>query len=181
LNIYSYMKIIITNHQLNLIKENQGFKKLGQGNIGSVFSKNDKVYKLTDDEDEVVVSKGLLNSKMNFKHFPKIYSIINLGVNEYDEPKYGIIRKSYTPLSNVSEYQEIIDLVKKYQRYIMAYIPNQKNGLPTEVKENELLMNTIHGIIDEFSTLNLPDYKLLDFHLHNLGVDDQGNIVIFDF
>jgi hypothetical protein len=56
-----------------------------------------------------------------------------------------------------------------------------RNGLPTEVKDNEFLLDTIHGIIDEFSTLNLPDYKLLDFHLNNLGVDDQGNIVLFDF
>lgn len=176
------MKIIITEEQLNrIINEEQGFQKMGQGTFGSVFSKNNKIYKITDDEDEVVVSKGLLKSKRDFKHFPKIYSIVKLGENMYGELKYGVIRKSYTPLVNVSNYRDIIDLVKKYQRDIMSYIPNQRNGLPTEVKDNKLLLDTIHGIIDEFSTLNLPDYKLLDFHLNNLGVDDQGNIVLFDF
>jgi hypothetical protein len=176
------MKYLITEKQLNrIVNEEQGFQKMGQGTFGSVFSKNDKVYKITDDEDEVVVSKGLLKSKRDFKHFPKIYSIVKLGDNMYGEPKYGVIRKSYDPLVNVSEYRDIIDLIKKYQRDIMSYIPNQRNGLPTEVKDNEFLLNTIHGIIDEFSTLNLPDYKLLDFHLNNLGVDDQGNIVLFDF
>jgi hypothetical protein len=49
------------------------------------------------------------------------------------------------------------------------------------VKDNQKLFSTIQGIIDEFSTLNLPDYKLLDFHLNNLGVDQDGNIVLFDF
>lgn len=49
------------------------------------------------------------------------------------------------------------------------------------VKNNKKLFNTIQGIIDEFGTLNLPDYKFLDFHLNNLGVDDNGNIVLFDF
>jgi hypothetical protein len=176
------MKIIITESQYNrIINEDQGFKKMGQGNYGSVFLKNDKVYKITEDEDEVVVSKGLLKSKRDFKHFPKIYSIVNLGENMYGELKYGIIRKSYDPLVNVSNYRDIINLIKKYQRDIMSYIPNQRNGLPTEVKDNKFLLDTIHGIIDEFSTLNLPDYKLLDFHLNNLGVDDQGNIVLFDF
>ena len=37
------MKIIITEEQLNrIINEDQGFKKMGQGNYGSVFLKNDK-------------------------------------------------------------------------------------------------------------------------------------------
>jgi hypothetical protein len=99
----------------------------------------------------------------------------------YGELKYGVIRKSYDLLVNVSNYQDIINLIKKYQGDIMAYIPNQRNGLPAEVKDNKFLLDTIHGIIDEFSTLNLPDYKLLDFHLNNLGVDNQGNIVLFDF
>jgi hypothetical protein len=63
----------------------------------------------------------------------------------------------------------------------MAYIPNQRNELPQEVEDNQKLFSTIQGIIDEFSTLNLSDYKLLDFQLNNLGVDQDGNIVLFDF
>ena len=74
-----YMKILITESQfIKLLNEDQGFKKLGKGNMGSVYIKNDKVYKITEDEDEVVVSKGLMKSKKNFKHFPKIYTITKL-------------------------------------------------------------------------------------------------------
>jgi hypothetical protein len=176
------MKIIITEAQfIKLLNEDQGFKKLGKGNMGSVYSKNGKIYKITEDEDEVVVSKGLMRSKRNFKHFPKIYSIKKLGENQYGEIRYGIIRKDYEPLINTNQLSDVIDLVKKYGREIMAYIPNQRNGLPQEVEDNQKLFSTIQGIIDEFSTLNLPDYKLLDFHLNNLGVDQDGNIVLFDF
>ena len=177
-----YMKILITESQfIKLLNEDQGFKKLGKGNMGSVYIKNDKVYKITEDEDEVVVSKGLMKSKKNFKHFPKIYTITKLGENQYGETRHGIIRKNYEPITNVRQLSDVIDLVKKYGREIMAYIPNQKNGLPQDVKDNQKLFSTIQGIIDEFSTLNLPDYKLLDFHLNNLGVDQDGNIVLFDF
>jgi len=162
------MKILITESQfIKLLNEDQGFKKLGKGNMGSVYIKNDKVYKITEDEDEVVVSKGLMKSKKNFKHFPKIYTITKLGENQYGETRHGIIRKNYEPITNVGQLSDVIDLVKKYGREIMAYIPNQKNGLPQDVKDNQKLFSTIQGIIDEFSTLNLPDYKLLDFHLNN--------------
>jgi hypothetical protein len=174
------MKIVISETQFITIL-NENFKKLGSGNMGSVYMKNDKVYKLTEDEDEVVVSKGLMKSNREFKHLPKVYSIIKLGQNEYGEDRYGIIRKKYTPLINNQDLSDVIDLIRKYQKDIMYYIPNQKNNLPKEVIENKKLLNTIHGIIDEFSTLNLPEYKLLDFHLNNLGVDELGNIVLFDF
>jgi hypothetical protein len=174
------MKIVISETQF-IILLNENFKKLGSGNMGSVYMKNDKIYKLTEDEDEAIVSNGLMKSNVDFKHLPKVYSVIKLGENEYGEDRYGIIRKKYTPLVNVQGLTDIIDLIKKYQKDIMYYIPNQKNDLPEEVKENKKLLNTIHGIINEFSTLNLPEHKLLDFHLNNLGVDEVGNIVLFDF
>ena len=95
------MKIIITEEQLNRItNEDQGFKKMGQGGYGSVFLKNNKVYKITEDEDEIVVSKGLMKSKKNFKHFPKIYTITKLGENQYGETRHGIIRKNYEQITH---------------------------------------------------------------------------------
>ena len=147
--VFIIMKIVISETQF-IILLNENFKKLGSGNMGSVYMKNDKIYKLTEDEDEAIVSNGLMKSNVDFKHLPKVYSVIKLGENEYGEDRYGIIRKKYTPLVNAQGLTDIIDLIKKYQKDIMYYIPNQKNDLPEEVKENKKLLNTIHGIINEF-------------------------------
>lgn len=167
----------------NIIKKvlKEQYTKLGKGAMGSVYEKENRVFKITEDEDEVVVSKGLMNSKKTFKHFPEIYSIQKMGKNDYGEDRFGIIRKKYLPLKEMTHLSDVIDLIKKYRSEIMSYIANQKNILPIEVKENKKLYETINGIIQEFSTLNLPDYKLLDFHLNNLGIDEKGNIVLFDF
>lgn len=159
----------------------EGYERLGTGAWGNVYQKDNIVYKVTEDEDEVVVSNAIMKSPIEFKHFPKIYSIKKMGVNEYGEERFRVARKGYTPLSRYPNMDEVIKLIKDNTRAIMAHIPNQKNPLPQEVIDNDMLMDTINGIIDEFSTLNLPDYKLLDFHLKNLGVDENGNIVLFDF
>ena len=157
------------------------YEELGKGGWGSVYEKEEKVYKVTESDDEAVVSKGIMNSKTKFKHFPEIYAVRELSPNEYGDERFGIIRKKYSLMKELREFSDISKLVIKYRREIMAYIPNQNNGLPQEVKDNEKLFETITGIIQEFSTLNLPDYKLLDFHIDNLGVDTNGNIVLFDF
>lgn len=163
-----------------IIKESN-FKKIGGGNWGTVYEKNNKIYKLTDDEDEIVISKRLYKVNKELKHFPKIYSLKKSGKNEFDEDKYIIVKHKYRLINDVPEFNDIVVLIKKFGKDIRAYIANQKNELPSEVKENTNLYNTINGIINEFSTLNLPDYNFLDFHVNNLGIDEQSNIVIFDF
>jgi hypothetical protein len=63
----------------------------------------------------------------------------------------------------------------------MAYIVNQKNDLSEEVKNNDVLYGNILGIIQEFNMLKLGGLVLLDFHLSNLGIDEENNIVLFDY
>lgn len=168
---------------INIIEEIvlESYDLLGQGGYGTVYEKQDRVYKVTESDDEAVVSKGIMDSKRKFKHFPEIYSIRQLKPNEYGEERFGIIRKKYPLLRDLPEFSEVTDLIIRHGRKIMAYIANQKNIIPQEVIDNEKLFETITGIIQEFSTLNLPDYKLLDFHIGNLGVGQEGNIVLFDF
>ena len=63
----------------------------------------------------------------------------------------------------------------------MAHIVNQKNDLSEEVKDNDVLYGNILGIIQEFNMLKLGGLVLLDFHLSNLGIDEENNIVLFDY
>jgi len=168
------------NIYINILKESN-FKRIGGGNWGNVYEKNNQIFKLTDDEDEIIVSKRLHKLNKDFKHFPKIYSLKKSGKNEFDEDKYIIVKHKYRLINDVPEFNDIVDLIIKYGKDIRAHIANQKNELPSEVKGNKVLIDTINGIINEFSTLNLPGYNLLDFHIKNLGVDEENNIVIFDF
>ena len=171
------MKLIDVIHDILIVEYN----KLGKGSWGSVYEKNKKIYKVTEDDEEIIICNALLNSKHTFKHFPLIYDIKEMKPNEYGDPKFRIIRKMYTPITKIDNLSDITELIKKYSMEIMAFIPNQKNPLPQEVKNNQKLYNTILGIINEFSTLNLPDYKFLDFHIENIGVDEMNNIILFDF
>jgi hypothetical protein len=168
-------------HIYRKILKESNYKKIGGGNWGTVFEKNNQIYKLTDDEDEIVISKRLHKINKELKHFPKIYSLKKSGKNEFDEDKYIIVKHKYRLINDVPEFNNIVLLIKKYDKEIRAHIANQKNDLPSEVKENITLNKTIKGIIDEFSVLNLPGYNFLDFHINNLGVDNENNIVIFDF
>ena len=81
---------------------------------------------------------------------------------------------SYTDISD-------LDIVKKHSSNIMAHIVNQKNDLSEEVKDNDILYGNVLGIIQEFNMLKLGGLVLLDFHLSNLGIDDENNIVLFDY
>jgi hypothetical protein len=165
---------------IKIIKEAH-YEKIGKGNWGSVYEKDGKIYKLTEDDTEILVSKRILKFDGDLKHFPKIYSMKKTGKNEFDEDRYAIVKHKYTLITDVPEFMDVVDLVKKHSSEIMAHIVNQKNKLPEEVKNNDVLYNNILGIIQEFNMLKLGGLVLLDFHLSNLGVDQQNNIVLFDY
>lgn len=168
-------------HIYKKILKESNFKKIGGGNWGTVYEKNNLIYKLTDDEDEIIISKRLYDLKKDFKHFPKIHSLKKSGKNEFGDDKYIIIKDKFKLIKSVPEFKEIVKIIDKYSKDIRVHIANQKNNLPSEVIQNKTLNDTIKGIIDEFSVIDLPEQSLLDFHVENLGIDDQNNIIIFDF
>jgi len=149
--------------------------------LGSVYEKNGKIYKLTEDDTEILVSKRILKFKGDLKHFPKIYSMKKTGKNAFDEDRYIIVKHKYKLITDVPEFMDVVDIVKKHSSNIMAYIVNQKNDLSEEVKNNDVLYGNILGIIQEFNMLKLGGLVLLDFHLSNLGIDEENNIVLFDY
>ena len=166
---------------LKLIIYESDDAKLESGNWGSVNEKDGNIIKTTEDDQEIAISKRLSKLKKNFKHFPIIYSIKKIGKNKYDEDIYEIVKKKYSLITKVPEYTNLIPIIEKYTSEIMAHIANPKNPLPEEVKEYPPLYTMIKGIIYEYSQLNLKDFNLLDFHIKNLGVDEQNNIVLFDY
>jgi hypothetical protein len=165
---------------IKVIKEAH-YEKVGKGNWGSVYEKDGKIYKLTEDDTEILVSKRIFKYKGNLKHFPKIYNMKKTGKNVFDEDRYIIVKHKYTLITDVSEFMDVVDIVKKHSSDIMAYIVNQKNVLPEEVKNNDVLYDNILGIIQEFNILRLGGLVLLDFHLSNLGIDEENNMVLFDY
>lgn len=154
---------------------------LKSGNWGSVYEKDGKIVKTTEDEQEIAISKRLFKLNKNFKHFPIIYDIKKIGENEYDEDIYEIVKKKYRLITDVPEFSNLLPIIEKHTSDIMAHISNPKNPLPEEVKEYPPLYAMIKGIINEYSQLNLKDFNLLDFHLKNLGLDEENNIVLFDY
>jgi hypothetical protein len=165
---------------IKVIKEAH-YEKVGKGNWGSVYEKDGKIYKLTEDDTEILVSKRIFKYKGNLKHFPKIYNMKKTGKNVFDEDRYIIVKHRYTLITDVPEFMDVVDIVKKHSSDIMAHIVNQKNTLPEEVRNNDVLYNNILGIIQEFNELRLGGLVLLDFHLSNLGIDEENNIVLFDY
>ena len=103
------------------------------------------------------------------------------GKNVFDEDRYIIVKHKYTLITDVPEFMDVVDIVKKHSSNIMAHIVNQKNILPEEVKNNDVLYDNILGIIQEFNILRLGGLVLLDFHLSNLGIDEENNMVLFDY
>jgi hypothetical protein len=165
---------------IDIIKESH-YEKIGKGNWGSVYEKNGKIYKLTEDDTEILVSKRILKFKGDLKHFPKIYSMKKTGKNAFDEDRYIIVKHKYKLITDVPEFMDVVNIVKKHSSNIMAHIVNQKNDLSEEVKDNDVLYGNILGIIQEFNMLKLGGLVLLDFHLSNLGIDEENNIVLFDY
>ena len=165
---------------IKVIKEAH-YEKVGKGNWGSVYEKDGKIYKLTEDDTEILVSKRIFKYKGNLKHFPKIYNMKKTGKNVFDEDRYIIVKHKYTLITDVPEFMDVVDIVKKHSSNIMAHIANQKNILPEEVKNNDVLYDNILGIIQEFNILRLGGLVLLDFHLSNLGIDEENNMVLFDY
>jgi hypothetical protein len=165
---------------IKVIKEAH-YEKVGKGNWGSVYEKYGKIYKLTEDDTEILVSKRIFKYKGNLKHFPKIYNMKKKGKNVFDEDRYIIVKHKYILITDVPEFMDVVDIIKKHSSDIMAYIVNQKNILPEEVRNNDVLYGNILGIIQEFNVLRLGGLVLLDFHLSNLGIDEENNIVLFDY
>jgi hypothetical protein len=165
---------------IKVIKEAH-YEKVGKGNWGSVYEKYGKIYKLTEDDTEILVSKRIFKYKGNLKHFPKIYNMKKTGKNVFDEDRYIIVKHKYILITDVPEFMDVVDIIKKHSSDIMAYIVNQKNILPEEVRNNDVLYGNILGIIQEFNVLRLGGLVLLDFHLSNLGIDEENNIVLFDY
>jgi hypothetical protein len=178
----SVLKIDINNpaHSIKVIKEAH-YEKVGKGNWGSVYEKDGKIYKLTEDDTEILVSKRIFKYKGNLKHFPKIYNMKKTGKNVFDEDRYIIVKHRYTLITDVPEFMDVVNIVKKHSSNIMAHIVNQKNDLSEDVKDNDVLYGNILGIIQEFNILRLGGLVLLDFHLSNLGIDEENNIVLFDY
>ena len=75
---------------IKVIKEAH-YEKVGKGNWGSVYEKDGKIYKLTEDDTEILVSKRIFKYKGNLKHFPKIYNIKKTAKNVFDEDRYIIV------------------------------------------------------------------------------------------
>lgn len=167
---------IILEEVTSLIKE---YDKLGGGASGKVFEKDGYAYKITNNINEYNFAKEIFKNQHRLTTFPKIHWI-KLSPNG----RYYIIKRDLIKLPKSTESAKINN--SAYE--IRKYINNRTKG--NEIDRLEYI-KTRYGLSDKFidfiGDLKLDIDKLdigrhyIDFHSGNVGIDNNGDYVLFDY
>mgnify|MGYP003563412001 FL=1 len=161
-------------------------KFLSSGKYGNAYKIDDKVLKITSDKTEANSISNLISSNISNKSIVKYYSI-----NRYklgSEWVYIILMDYLTPIMdyiNNSNYYDFTTTICNiiYDNWDEMSIL-EFNEYIEEIYSLNKLPKLAKNIISKFWKL-YNDLKYLkkcpDLHYNNLGIDKNGNIVLFDF
>lgn len=170
--------------KLNL--HNKNIKFLSSGKYGNAYKIDDKVLKITSDKTEANSISNLISSNISNESIVKYYSI-----NRYklgSEWVYIILMDYLTPIMdyiNNSNYYDFTTTICNiiYDNWDEMSI-SEFNEYIEEIYSIDKLPKLAKDIISKFWKL-YNDLKYLkkcpDLHYNNLGIDKNGNIVLFDF
>lgn len=167
---------IILEEVTSLIKE---YDKLGGGASGKVFEKDGYAYKTTSNINEYNFTNEIFKNQNKLTTFPKIFWI-KLSPNG----RYYVIKRELLSLPKSTESAKINNA--GYE--IRKYINNRDKGIDEAKLE---FIKKRFGLSDKFidfiGDLKLDIDKLdigrhyIDFHNGNVGIDNNGNYVLFDY
>lgn len=167
-------KYLKENRLINIINEEYG-NLIGKGISGSAYKMDDgKVYKETDSIFEYLMAKKLKNYDKELKSLPKIY---DLGKNE--KGKYFII-KDYFNKINKELYNKLSD--EKMKNLIENYMKTGSDADNISINLGRNFLQFLNNLKSELHIIGV-DYKDfdVDYIEDNIGLDNNGNIILFDF
>ncbi len=174
------IKLIIEQELNEIISE---YERLGKGGFGIAYKKADKdidkdvVQKITTDRKEAFFSQLIKNNQDKLTTFVKIYKVFyNIKRN-----KFFISREIVKPIKDVLKPTEIARIdanVYKLRKYIysgdeeiLGYIKNSKIS--------DDFIDFLINLRKDLKTIGSKHY--VDFHSGNIGINEDGNFVLFDF
>ena len=166
-------------------------KYLGSGNFAVAFLYKNKVYKVTDDLEDFILSQKVCKNPKDFPHFVKIYQtkrivgsemIKSRYFNGYDE-LYLIVSEFVEPIYN-TEYRSLWNRLLQVTRTSRFVADGASNIRPFESLEKpaenvevfKAMYDEVIKIMDWYKSKGLIRW---DNHDENLGWVD-GKIKIFD-
>lgn len=147
------------------------YNKLGGGAFGSTYEKNGLLYKVTKDEKEVSICNKILKSDKEFITLPKIYKV-RKGKNQYIIVREMLTMLKPTYMAKVSNMREHIN------EYIFENSQSSKGLLIKFLDEK--FINFLDKLKEELTEINSFN-RFIDIHSGNIGIDKNGNLILFDF
>lgn len=168
---------------INIIKER--YNKLGEGAFGKVFEKDGFAYKITTNVNEKKYAERIKEINNTLKAFPKIYYV----KQPKSLPAYTFIKRDVLKLLKSNERTKI----DAFRGYIKTYIHHDYEKLDEDQKniytkaidiinkniKDPKLLEFINNLKEDYKKIGIK--KMLDIHGDNIGIDKNGNYVLFDF
>lgn len=162
---------IIEEEYQDIINE---YESLGSGGYGSVFEKDGFAYKVTTDIDEAKFALRIKNNQNNVSAFPIIYF-----VRRNKDSDYYIIKRELVSLLKPTE----LAYVRSNNYKLIKYV-NFGDEESLEFLKNSKLSNRFIDFIirlrQDYLTLGIKSDNL-DIHAGNIGINSEGDFVLFDF
>lgn len=162
---------IIEEEYQDIISE---YEKLGGGGYGKVFEKDGFAYKVTTDIDEAKFALKIKNNQNNVSTFPIIYF-----VRRNKDSDYYIIKRELVNMLKPTEKAYIDSNNYKLIKYInfgneesLEYLKNSRLS--------EKFIDFIIRLRQDYLKLG-KKYDNLDIHAGNIGINSEGDFVLFDF
>lgn len=193
----SYFYDHFDRYALNVAKK-LGYSKadyIKSGDNGCAYDiGDDKVLKLTTDRNEAK-NANKLHQKPITKHIVNYYDVREFKINEVEsgdlESSKGMVHHVYTivmdkiiPIKIKYGYTKDIRIWYEIKRFFFNTIYSNQDIRNNFFNEEQSTKDVINMFLEQRKSMltEFRKYHIItnDFHLGNMGVDDEGNIVFFD-
>jgi hypothetical protein len=157
---------------IDIIKEE--YKKLGGGGFGKVYSKGGYAYKVTTDKDEARFSIKIKNNMERVSSFPIIYDVILSS-----SKNYYIIKREEVSLLKPTDKAYVNNNTYKMMRYVNTGSEDHLAKLK-ETKLNDKFLNFLINLRKDYKLLGKKEEDI-DIHGDNIGINKNGDYVLFDY
>jgi len=152
-------------------------KTLGSGYKGSSFLTNQNiVIKITSDKEEYSTALDIAKSSANGEYTPHYFSF------KYENPYYILAMEKITPIKLNYKQQEFLN---RFRDILLDGIEEGKNKkvfknfITNKITPGEF-SHILLGLIDCVYGLHKVGISNADIHEDNIGINEEGRIVMFD-